>query len=200
MKFEYGGRFDMYDVISQNPRRSKAVQGWEGNIMADPFGQPDDRVREIIKKELNCKKNKSCRALFFIAFFSGCASAPNPQLSVPEYPRELDRMEEGRLFEIPMSGDGRAKEILAGREFVEITGHELRLLDAPSFFLSQKHVYLVRSIRDDGSGKYSAFFRDGHLILLYTNFGSCGIRSTGAVLVATQSVLKTMSSDCSGIL
>ncbi len=56
MKFKYDGRFDMYDVVSQAPSRStKPVPGWEGNIMAEHLGVPDDRVRDAIKKRLGCK-------------------------------------------------------------------------------------------------------------------------------------------------
>lgn len=56
MKFKYDGRFDMYDVVSQATSRStKPVPGWEGNIMAEHLGVPDDRVRDAIKKRLRRK-------------------------------------------------------------------------------------------------------------------------------------------------
>jgi RHS repeat-associated protein len=55
MKFKYDGRFDMYDIVSENPRKSVPVQGWEGNIMGQFFGQPDNRARDTIKRELKCK-------------------------------------------------------------------------------------------------------------------------------------------------
>ncbi|UYB52373.1 DUF6531 domain-containing protein [Xanthomonas sp. AM6] len=55
MEFKYDGRFDMYDIVSENPRKSLPVQGWEGNIMGQFFGQPDDRARGAIKRELKCK-------------------------------------------------------------------------------------------------------------------------------------------------
>ncbi|MBB4129828.1 RHS repeat-associated core domain-containing protein [Xanthomonas sp. 3075] len=55
MKFIYNSRDDMYDIINKNPRKAKAVPGWEGNIMGDYFGVPDDRVRNIIKDRLDCK-------------------------------------------------------------------------------------------------------------------------------------------------
>jgi len=55
MKFMIDGRTDMYDVTSTNPRRTAPVPGWEGNIMAEHLGLPDDRVRESIKRRLKCK-------------------------------------------------------------------------------------------------------------------------------------------------
>lgn len=50
-----GGRTDMYDVTSTNPRRTVPLPGWEGNIMAEHLGLPDDRVRESIKRRLKCR-------------------------------------------------------------------------------------------------------------------------------------------------
>lgn len=55
MKFMIDGRTDMYDVTSTNPRRTAPLPGWEGNIMAEHLGLPDDRVRESIKRRLKCK-------------------------------------------------------------------------------------------------------------------------------------------------
>lgn len=55
MDFYYNSRHDMYDIIGKNPRKAKAVPGWEGNIMGEYFGAPDDRVRDIIKGRLDCK-------------------------------------------------------------------------------------------------------------------------------------------------
>lgn len=55
MKFMIDGRTDMYDVTSTNPRSTAPVPGWEGNIMAEHLGLPDDRVRESIKRRLKCK-------------------------------------------------------------------------------------------------------------------------------------------------
>jgi len=55
MKFKYDGRTDMYDVTNSNPRTTSPVPGWEGNIMAEHLGLPDDRVRDAIKRALRCK-------------------------------------------------------------------------------------------------------------------------------------------------
>ena len=55
MKFEVNGRYDMYNFSSISPRITQVVPGWEGNIMAEYMGVPDDRVRDAIKKALKCK-------------------------------------------------------------------------------------------------------------------------------------------------
>ena len=55
MKFKYGGRYDMYELTSKVPRQGGPLPGWEGNIMGDFFGTPDDRVRDAITKALKCK-------------------------------------------------------------------------------------------------------------------------------------------------
>ncbi|WP_238691697.1 RHS repeat-associated core domain-containing protein, partial [Xanthomonas arboricola] len=37
MDFYYSSRDDMYDIVGRNPRKAKAVPGWEGNIMGEIF-------------------------------------------------------------------------------------------------------------------------------------------------------------------
>lgn len=58
MKFKFDGRDDMYDIISQNPRQSVPVPGWEGTIMGEGRGVVDQRTRDIIKERLGCKKKR----------------------------------------------------------------------------------------------------------------------------------------------
>lgn len=55
MKFKYGGRNDMYEMTSSEPRRTMPLPGWEGNIMGEFPGVPDSRVRDAIKESLKCK-------------------------------------------------------------------------------------------------------------------------------------------------
>ncbi|UYB52374.1 hypothetical protein OCJ37_20865 [Xanthomonas sp. AM6] len=139
--------------------------------------------------------------ILFVVFCSGCTSSPAHQLAEPlKYTRESDRIDGNKIIEIPSGALGKAEEILMGRGFAEIEASELNELAIPNIFSDPEKVYLVKSIKDDGAGKYSAFFRDGHLIILYNHFGTCNPPSSGFVIISLPGNLKTISSGCSGAI
>ncbi|MBD7924259.1 hypothetical protein [Xanthomonas bonasiae] len=149
---------------------------------------------------MQIKTTKFVFAIASIAFYSGCMSTPPPQKIALEYPRESDRINEKNILEVSPSNLYKAKEILAGHDFVEINPSKLRELITSSGFINSGKIYLVRSTKDDMAGKYSAFFRGGHLILLYNHFGACSASLSGAIIITTPGDLKTVSGGCSGAL
>jgi hypothetical protein len=137
----------------------------------------------------------------FITFCSGCTSIPAQRVAEPlMHPSESNRISGEKIFEVSPGNLNKAKEILMGREFIEIEPSKLNDLASPSIFSGPEKVYLVKSSKDDDDGKYSAFFKDGHLIILYNHFGPCSPRSSGFVIISVPGDLKTISSGCSGAI